>query len=160
MDQHRQLMSLQQTQFEKCKEAMGDDLRYMGTSTVVRDIEEMSRVLEGEDAPINFFGGSYGCVALPSPGPSTFRQPLTRVPSLQHNSWSISGQHDPTQDRQGPDRRGGLLSSVGALLRTPVTARLTLTPPDGRMSRPTNGSQTGWCTPRRLLIGSSVIAQR
>ncbi|KAK4698292.1 hypothetical protein P7C70_g7988, partial [Phenoliferia sp. Uapishka_3] len=61
LDQHRQLQSLQQTQFELCGERMGDDLNYMGTSTVVRDIEEMSRVLEG-DALINFFGGSYGTI--------------------------------------------------------------------------------------------------
>lgn len=31
-------------------------LGYMGTSTVVRDIEEMSRVLEGPKAKINFIG--------------------------------------------------------------------------------------------------------
>ncbi|KAL8283847.1 hypothetical protein RQP46_005279 [Phenoliferia psychrophenolica] len=62
LDHHRQLMSLQETQYKKCAETMGDDLKYMGTSTVVRDIEEMSRVLEGEDALINFFGGSYGTI--------------------------------------------------------------------------------------------------
>lgn len=48
---------MQQTEFEKCREAMGDELKYMGTSTVVKDIEEMGRVLEGPEARINFFGG-------------------------------------------------------------------------------------------------------
>ncbi|KAI5479164.1 alpha/beta-hydrolase [Pseudohyphozyma bogoriensis] len=62
LDQHRQLMSLQKTEYERCAETMGDEFKYMGTSTVVRDIAEMSRVLEGPDAPINFFGGSYGTI--------------------------------------------------------------------------------------------------
>lgn len=62
LDQHRQLLSMQETEYTKCAETMGDELRYMSTTSVVRDIEEMSRVLEGPDAPINFFGGSYGTV--------------------------------------------------------------------------------------------------
>lgn len=62
LDQHRQLLAMQQAEFQKCEEAMGDQLRFMSTSTVVRDIEEMSRVLEGPDTPINFFGGSYGTI--------------------------------------------------------------------------------------------------
>jgi len=62
LEQHRELLALQQAEYERCAETMGDELRYMGTSTVVRDIEEMSRIFEGEDAPINFFGGSYGTV--------------------------------------------------------------------------------------------------
>ena len=62
LDQHRQLLALQETEFKKCGETMGDELKYMGTSTVVRDIEEMSRVLDGPDARINFFGASYGTI--------------------------------------------------------------------------------------------------
>jgi pimeloyl-ACP methyl ester carboxylesterase len=52
LEQHRELLALQQAEYERCGEAMGDELRYMSTSTVVRDIEEMSRAFEGEDAPM------------------------------------------------------------------------------------------------------------
>ncbi|KAM0746142.1 hypothetical protein T439DRAFT_350818 [Meredithblackwellia eburnea MCA 4105] len=62
LNQHHQLLSLQQAAYAKCAESMGSELPYMGTPTVVRDIVEMSRVLEGEETPINFFGGSYGTI--------------------------------------------------------------------------------------------------
>ncbi|ORY92735.1 TAP-like protein-domain-containing protein [Leucosporidium creatinivorum] len=62
LDQHRRLLALQETEFKKCAETMGDELRYMGTSTVVRDIEEITRVLDGPEARINFFGASYGTI--------------------------------------------------------------------------------------------------
>lgn len=56
LDQHRQLLALQEAEFNVCAETMGDELRYMGTSTVVRDIAEIVRVLDGPEARINFFG--------------------------------------------------------------------------------------------------------
>lgn len=62
LEQHRELLAMQLTEFTKCSEVMGDELRYMGTTTVVRDIEEMSRVLEGAEAKINYLGFSYGTI--------------------------------------------------------------------------------------------------
>lgn len=49
VEQHRQFLALKETQAELCRKNMGDDLRYMGTATVVRDIDFMSQVIEGED---------------------------------------------------------------------------------------------------------------
>lgn len=42
--------ALLKVQFDVCKETMGDQLRYMGTATVVRDLDFMTRILYGEDA--------------------------------------------------------------------------------------------------------------
>ena len=42
--------ALLKTQFTVCNEVMGDQLRYMGTSTVVRDIDFITKTLEGRDA--------------------------------------------------------------------------------------------------------------
>ena len=46
----RELDALTETQFEVCKENMGELLRYMGTSSVVRDIDFMATAFGGEDA--------------------------------------------------------------------------------------------------------------
>ncbi|KAI0658734.1 TAP-like protein-domain-containing protein [Cubamyces menziesii] len=54
--------ALWQTQFEICAKTMGDTLRYMGTSTVARDIDFITSLLEGKDALINYYGTSYGTV--------------------------------------------------------------------------------------------------
>ncbi|KAI0658733.1 TAP-like protein-domain-containing protein [Cubamyces menziesii] len=54
--------ALWQAQFEICAETMGDTLRYMGTSTVARDINFITSLLDGEDALINYYGLSYGTV--------------------------------------------------------------------------------------------------
>lgn len=45
-----------------CHERSGEALRHVGTATVVRDLESIYNVLEGEDEPINFWGFSYGTV--------------------------------------------------------------------------------------------------
>lgn len=50
VQQQREADALLKTQFEVCKKNMGDQLRYMGTATVVRDIDFITRKLEGEDA--------------------------------------------------------------------------------------------------------------
>ena len=42
--------ALWQAQFEICAETMGDTLQYMGTSTVARDIDFITSLLDGEDA--------------------------------------------------------------------------------------------------------------
>ncbi|THG99485.1 hypothetical protein EW026_g2874 [Hermanssonia centrifuga] len=60
--QQREADVLYKTQFEVCDKTMGDLLRYMGTSTVVRDIDFITTQLEGEDALINYWGGSYGSI--------------------------------------------------------------------------------------------------
>jgi hypothetical protein len=43
-----------------CAETSGETLRHVGTATVVRDLEYLSRIIEGNDAPVNFWGFSYG----------------------------------------------------------------------------------------------------
>ena len=46
----RDATALYQAQFAICKQTMGDLLKYMGTSTVVRDIDFMTTLLDGENA--------------------------------------------------------------------------------------------------------------
>lgn len=48
--QHREAEALFKTQFDVCYQTMGDQLKYMGTTTIVRDIDFITRTLEGEDA--------------------------------------------------------------------------------------------------------------
>jgi hypothetical protein len=45
-----------------CADTSGETLRHVGTATVVRDLEYLSRIIEGDDAPVNFWGFSYGTV--------------------------------------------------------------------------------------------------
>jgi pimeloyl-ACP methyl ester carboxylesterase len=35
---------------------------HLGTESVVRDIDYLSRLIEGEDKPINWYGFSYGTI--------------------------------------------------------------------------------------------------
>ncbi|EEB89130.1 hypothetical protein MPER_12814, partial [Moniliophthora perniciosa FA553] len=60
--QYEDLLSLKRAQADICRENMGEELAYMGSATVARDIEYMSRVLEGKDAKVNYWGVSYGSV--------------------------------------------------------------------------------------------------
>ncbi|KIY73344.1 alpha/beta-hydrolase [Cylindrobasidium torrendii FP15055 ss-10] len=60
--QYKEFLALKQSQAAICAQAMGDELRYMGTSTIVRDIAFMTDVLDGPDAKINYFGSSYGSI--------------------------------------------------------------------------------------------------
>jgi hypothetical protein len=49
--QVRMVQALQRAAAESCKEHMDvEDLRYMGTATVVRDMDFMTKLLDGEDA--------------------------------------------------------------------------------------------------------------
>lgn len=48
--QHKEAEALYRTQFEVCAKTMGDQLKYMGTSTVVRDMDYITAQLEGPDA--------------------------------------------------------------------------------------------------------------
>ncbi|KLO10605.1 alpha/beta-hydrolase [Schizopora paradoxa] len=60
IEQHRQFLALYETQAKLCAENMGEELKYMGTANVVRDIDFMTTVFDGKNANINFWGGSYG----------------------------------------------------------------------------------------------------
>ncbi|KAJ7458948.1 hypothetical protein FB451DRAFT_1563798 [Mycena latifolia] len=62
VEQSRQFLALKKGQAELCAHSMGDELRYMGTATVVRDIDFMARIFDGEDGKINYWGGSYGSI--------------------------------------------------------------------------------------------------
>ncbi|KZW03064.1 hypothetical protein EXIGLDRAFT_728593 [Exidia glandulosa HHB12029] len=54
--------ALYATQYQICGETMGEELKYMGTATVVRDIDYMAKVFDGKSAPIHYYGGSYGSI--------------------------------------------------------------------------------------------------
>ncbi|KAJ7434498.1 hypothetical protein B0H11DRAFT_2296252 [Mycena galericulata] len=61
VEQQKQALALEEVQGALCDETMGSEaLGYMSTTTTIYDMEEISRVLVGEDALINFWGGSYG----------------------------------------------------------------------------------------------------
>lgn len=60
--QEREADALLKAQFSRCSKKMGDDLKYMGTTTVVRDMDLITRTLEGEEALINYYGVSYGSI--------------------------------------------------------------------------------------------------
>ncbi|KAJ7250723.1 hypothetical protein C8J57DRAFT_1667415 [Mycena rebaudengoi] len=62
VEQSRQFLALKKSQAELCAKNMGDELRYMGTATVVRDMDFMAKLFDGEDAKINYWGGSYGSI--------------------------------------------------------------------------------------------------
>ncbi|KAJ6629308.1 TAP-like protein-domain-containing protein [Mycena sp. CBHHK59/15] len=79
IEQQKEALALEQTQGAVCAQTVGAEaLGYMSTTTTIYDMEEISRVMEGEDALINFvrfipsrqfrtaytmrpqWGGSYG----------------------------------------------------------------------------------------------------
>ncbi|KAJ7248857.1 Alpha/Beta hydrolase protein [Mycena haematopus] len=62
VEQSRQFLVLKKTQAALCAKNMGDELRYMGTATVVRDMDFMSKLFDGEDGKIHYWGGSYGSI--------------------------------------------------------------------------------------------------
>ncbi|KAK0443957.1 uncharacterized protein EV420DRAFT_1484833 [Desarmillaria tabescens] len=62
IEQHKQFLALKKSQAESCGERMGDELAYMGTATVVRDMDLMSKIFDGEGSKINYWGGSYGSI--------------------------------------------------------------------------------------------------
>jgi hypothetical protein len=54
---------MKEAQAELCHENMDvEDLKYMGTATVVRDMDFMTQVLDGKGARVNFHGFSYGTI--------------------------------------------------------------------------------------------------
>lgn len=50
LEQRREADALTQTQYEMCKESMGDQMKYMGTTSVARDVDFITTALEGPDA--------------------------------------------------------------------------------------------------------------
>ena len=50
LETQRDANALYQTQFEVCKKVQGDSLRYMGTTSVVRDIDFIATALQGDDS--------------------------------------------------------------------------------------------------------------
>ncbi|KAJ7032679.1 hypothetical protein C8F04DRAFT_1040285 [Mycena alexandri] len=62
VEQAREFMALKKSQADLCAKNMGDELKYMGTATVVRDMDFMTKILDGEDAKINYWGASYGSI--------------------------------------------------------------------------------------------------
>ncbi|KAF9466084.1 TAP-like protein-domain-containing protein [Collybia nuda] len=63
VEQQKQALALEEAQATVCGNTMGaETLGYMSTTTTIYDMEEISRVLEGKDALINFWGGSYGSI--------------------------------------------------------------------------------------------------
>ncbi|KAF8517932.1 hypothetical protein BU17DRAFT_76229 [Hysterangium stoloniferum] len=62
ISQQQQAQGFYQAQFEVCARSRGDTLRFMGTTIVAKDIEFITRSLEGEHSLINFYGASYGTV--------------------------------------------------------------------------------------------------
>lgn len=68
----------------------------------------MSRVLDGPDALINFFGG-VRCSFQPL---ATTRLTSFAVAVVRNDPWSLPSQHDPRKDRASHHRRCGFCSSV------------------------------------------------
>ncbi|KAJ7753637.1 hypothetical protein DFH07DRAFT_744348 [Mycena maculata] len=62
VEQSREFLALKKTQAELCAKNMGDELRYMGTANVVRDMDFMAKIFDGEDGKINYWGASYGSI--------------------------------------------------------------------------------------------------
>ncbi|KAF7309279.1 hypothetical protein MIND_00298200 [Mycena indigotica] len=60
--QMREFVALKKAEAAMCAENVGEDLKYMGTTTVVRDLAFMADVLDGEGSKINLFTGSYGSI--------------------------------------------------------------------------------------------------
>ena len=50
VETQRDANALYKTQFAICSQTMGDAIKYMGTSTVARDIDYLTTLLDGEDA--------------------------------------------------------------------------------------------------------------
>ena len=48
--QQEEFLSLKKVEAKLCAQNVGPELKYMGTTYVARDIEFMTRVIDGEDA--------------------------------------------------------------------------------------------------------------
>jgi pimeloyl-ACP methyl ester carboxylesterase len=60
VEQQKEALALEETQGALCAETMGaETLGFMSTTTTIYDMEEISRVLVGGDALLNFVGYSF-----------------------------------------------------------------------------------------------------
>ncbi|KAJ7187336.1 Alpha/Beta hydrolase protein [Mycena filopes] len=95
VEQAREYLALQQVMAELCAKNMGDELRYVGTATVVRDLDFMARIFDGDEGKINYYGASYGSVLgaylvnmLPH------RAGFVAIDGIEHpDDWSSVPQH-------------------------------------------------------------------
>ncbi|KZT58682.1 hypothetical protein CALCODRAFT_230866 [Calocera cornea HHB12733] len=60
--QQKEMDALVETEYRMCGVRLGQTVRYMGTTTVIRDIAFITDVLEGKGSLINYYGGSYGSI--------------------------------------------------------------------------------------------------
>lgn len=52
LNQYRRYLALLESQLQICAVKMGDELRYMGTTTIARDIALISEILDGHGSPM------------------------------------------------------------------------------------------------------------
>lgn len=50
IEQYKEFLAMKESQAGLCAETMGDTLKYMGTTTVARDIDFMTTFFDGPDA--------------------------------------------------------------------------------------------------------------
>ncbi|EJF56709.1 hypothetical protein DICSQDRAFT_174660 [Dichomitus squalens LYAD-421 SS1] len=62
IETQRDANALDQAQFEVCAQTMGETIKYAGTTSVVRDIDFITTLLEGNDSLISLYGFSYGTI--------------------------------------------------------------------------------------------------
>lgn len=63
VEQQRQVLAQIKMQADLCGRVEGAErLKWMGTTTLVRDMEYLKTALDGEEALINYMGGSYGTI--------------------------------------------------------------------------------------------------
>ncbi|KAJ7051015.1 hypothetical protein C8F01DRAFT_999912 [Mycena amicta] len=62
VSQASEFLALKKAQAQVCAESMGDELRYMGTANVVRDMDFMAQIFDGKGAKIHYWGASYGSI--------------------------------------------------------------------------------------------------
>ncbi|ORX36311.1 hypothetical protein BD324DRAFT_651551 [Kockovaella imperatae] len=61
--QQKQALELMELQATVCNQTMGAEvLKWMGTTTLIKDMMYMKNAIDGKDEPINFHGGSYGTI--------------------------------------------------------------------------------------------------
>jgi hypothetical protein len=81
-EQSRQFLAIEEAQAQLCHENMDvEDLKYMGTSTVVRDMDFMTEVLDGKGTKMSVFF-------------AFFKKSVLKVsPAARHYSRLIPRQH-------------------------------------------------------------------
>jgi hypothetical protein len=61
--QQKEALRLMELQAGVCGKEMGaETLKWMGTTTLIKDMEYLKNTIDGRGALINFHGGSYGTI--------------------------------------------------------------------------------------------------